>query len=262
VLLKAEKLAEALRTTGSAIPALLLQEREVSRKLGVCEIEGGDITQLRARLDAVSAERSAAARKRSSASEALLMLDRELGEVRTELDRARQLYGEGIAAEFGRRWQAACSLLAALRSEAESLGKALGRGVLTPPPYMARVNPITDAPEVQVVASGPIQPPPLPEAVRVAAGIMDRIDAARGLAAAVHQSRQLTAHYFALSRERGLKSELGGLFETVREFEWLGSKFPAGALLDRTILAEGMLHRFWQGKTIRPVSEGRAAVAA
>jgi hypothetical protein len=192
----------------------------------------------------------------------LLALDRELDEVRTLLSRARQLYGESIVQEFSARWSQACNLLAELRCEAESLGRALGRGVLTPPPYLAKVNPITNAPEVQVVASGPIQPPALPEPVLVVSGLMDRIDAMRGLAGAVHQSQQLTAHYFATARERGLKSEMSGLFETVREFQWLGTTFAPGALVDRTILSEGMLHRFWQGKTVRPVSEGRAAFAA
>jgi hypothetical protein len=263
VLLRAERLTEALRATGTAIPALLAEERRLSGELGALEIEGGDITQLRARLDAVAAERAAAARKRSSASEGLLQLDRELSEARQTLDRARGLYGASIVEEFSVRWRRACDVLAGLRAEAESLGKALGRGVSTPPPYTTKINIVTSTPELQAAApSGPIQPPPLPGALAEVAGIVDQIDAMRAMAGAVHQSRQLTAHYFALSRERGAKGELAGLFTVIKPFDALGSSFQPGMLLDRGVLSEGLLERFWKGRCIQPVAGGAMIAAA
>jgi hypothetical protein len=261
VLLKAERLVGALRETGSAIPALLVEERRLDHELGVSEIEGGDITQLRARLDAVAAERAAAGRRRSSAGEGLLQLDRELSEARQTLDRARGLYGASVVEEFSVRWRRACDVLAGLRAEAESLSRALGQNVLTPPPYTARVNPVSNAPEVQTVASGPIQPPPLPETLSIISGVMDRIDAARSLAAAVHQSRQLTARYFVTARERGAKGELSGLFSVTKPFDALGTHFEPGMLLDRGVLSEGSLERYWKGRCIQPVA-GDAMIAA
>jgi hypothetical protein len=263
VLLRAERLAEALRATGTAIPALLAEERRLSGELGALEIEGGDISELRARLDAVAAERAAAGRQRSSAAEGLRHMDGQLAEARQILSRARGLYGTGIMREFAQRWQAKCNELAALRAEAEGLSKALGVSVPCPAPYAPQLNRITDAPELRALAaSGPVTTPPLPEALAVVAGIADRLDSANALCTGVRQSAELTAHYFATARERGLKSELGGVFTVIKPFDALGTHFEPGMLLDRGVLSEGSLERYWKGRCLQPVAEGAMIAAA
>jgi len=264
-LLRAEKLAEVMRATGTEISSALAEERQLNAELGRAEIDGGAIKTLHDRLNVIVSERAAAGRRRSAASEALLHADAELTEARQTLDRARQLYATGVIAEFTARWQAACDVLAGLRAEAESLSRALGVPVPTPPPYVAGTNRITDRPELRPVAAGGlIEPPPLPPALAVVAGVLDRIDSARGLSQSVRQGAQLTQSYFALARERGgMKAEMAGIFEVTREFELFGTTFTIGMLVDRTVLCgEGMLQRFWTGRRVEPVSVLRAVAAA
>jgi hypothetical protein len=266
VLVRGEKLQSVMCATAAEISAALAEERRLTGELGRAEIEGGDTGKLRDRLNVIVSERSASARKRASASDALLHIDAELTATRQTLDRARQLYATGIIAEFGGRWQQACDVLAGLRAEGEALSKASGLAVLMPPPYVARtISYLAEEPvELHpVAASVPVAPPVLPPALVVVAGIFDRIDNIRGLTQSVRQGVQLTQTYFATARERGgMKAEFGGLFEVIKDFDLLGTHFQRGQLLDRTVLLEGSLERMWKGRSIQPVVEGAAVVAA
>jgi hypothetical protein len=192
-----------------------------------------------------------------------LVIEGELTEASTSLARVRREYGEGIVREFSQRWAAQCRGLAVLRSEAEALSQALNVVIPTPAPFEAKINPLYLHEAVLTpVAGEPVAPPQLPSAVVALGDLARRLDSARGVCASVKQAVELTKRYFVLSRDRGTRSEMGGTFEVVKPFVILGSAFERGQLLDRTVLMDGLLERFWVGKHLQPAAIGVAMTAA
>jgi hypothetical protein len=127
-------------------------------------------------------------------------------------------------------------------------------------PFEAKTNRITGAPELYLAE--PSEPAvALPAPVAAVIRILDRLEQARILSGAIRQSVEWTQTYFALSRERGFRSEMGGLFSVTRPFDAVGTHFERGMLLDRSVLTEGMLERHWKGRSLQPVA-GDAMIAA
>ncbi len=141
------------------------------------------------------------------------------------------------------------------------MSAALRLPVPTPAPYLACVSAVTGGPELRPVAlAEPIPQATLSPALTAMISVFDRLDAAGALIGGVQQAAQLTQQHHALSRIRaGQQIEMSGVFTVVRAFHILGSHFPVGVLLDRSVMADGLLYRFWQGRNIRPLETAAAA---
>jgi hypothetical protein len=253
------KLSDILTETGKLIPATLAEEQALGRQLGL-----NDTATARAELQAATSRRTTAARQRAAALEQLLVIEGELVEASTSLGRVRHEYGEGIVREFSQRWAAQCRGLALLRSEAIALGAALNVAVACPPPYRAQPDPLYlhEARLKAVEPQEPVAPPQLPPAVVALGDLARKLDSARGVCASVKQAVELTKRYFVMARDRGTRSEMGGLFEVVKPFVILGSAFERGQLVDRTVMPDGLLERFWVGKHLQPAGIGAVVSAA
>jgi hypothetical protein len=262
VLARYDRLATALTATARSIPESLASERELSSKLGAAEIAGDGADVLRARLTTVTEDRVSAARRRQSASEGLLQMDGELAKARELMGRAQSEFAATMVAEFQTRWSRACRELAILQAESQQLAAALRTQVTCPPPYTVSRSAATERVEVRLITSAEPVPVSLPPAVATVSTTLDRLGAAAGLIAALKQAADLNERHHALARIRaGFQVEMGGLYEVVRGFHALGSDFAPGALVDRSILCDGMLHRYFLGRAIRPL-EGPAVAAA
>jgi hypothetical protein len=51
-----------------------------------------------------------------------------------------------------------------------------------------------------------------------------------------------------------------GTFEVMRDFDYLGTRFTRGMLIDRSVLPDGALYRFQVGRDLRVLED--SAVAA
>ena len=54
---------------------------------------------------------------------------------------------------------------------------------------------------------------------------------------------------------------MGGVFVVTKAFRILETDFVVRALVDRSVMPDGLLYRFWQGRSIRSL-EGRSATTA
>ena len=261
VLKRHDTLAAVMVATGSSIPTALAQERELAGKLGAAEIAGEEgADKLRAQLDAVKERREGDARRRQSASKGLLALEAELTKARKQVTQVQAAFVSTVIQDFGRRWVEACHVLAALRGEASQLTAALGVPCPTAAPYVVSVNAATGASELKPVALAEALPwTALPPPVATVAAMLAKLNDA-GLISELRQAEQLNLQHQALSRLAGQPTEMGGTYIVSRTFHALGSDFPAGTLLDDTVMSVGMLHRFWRGNALRPA--GGAAVEA
>jgi hypothetical protein len=142
------------------------------------------------------------------------------------------------------------------------LSAALRQPVATPAPYLACTNPIHGGPELRpVTLAEPIQQAALAPGLIAVTGVFDRLDAAGNLTSGIQQAVTLNAQHQALSRIRaGQPIEMTGTFVVVRAFHALGTDFPVGALVDRTVMSDGLLFRYWRGRDLQPLET--AAVAA
>jgi hypothetical protein len=254
--------AEVLTGTGTAIPKLLAERVSLRQELGSAEISGNNIQGTKERLAAIHAALESAGRQRAAAVESLLGMGDELRQSRASA--AQELAGiaQTALASFQMRWAKACSDLGCLVAEAETLGAALRCAVATPPPYVATLS--ADGMSMQVAYSGHaelVPPPLLPPEVLGVTHTLDEIDSALALIAGVGQAYELTERHRALCQQRRTPSRMGGLFLVVKEFNYLGTQFTPGMLLDRTVLPDGVLYRFQLGRDLRAV-EDAATVAA
>jgi hypothetical protein len=101
----------------------------------------------------------------------------------------------------------------------------------------------------------------LPPEVAQITRTIDAVDAALALVAGLGQSVELTARHNALCRQRRTEARLQGTFEVVRDFDYRGTRFTRGMLIDRSVLPDGSLYRFLIGRDLR-VLEDSATVAA
>jgi hypothetical protein len=257
------KLAGVLVATGTSIPKLLGEERRLSAALGNAEIESSGVDKVSGQLASVRQNREADARRRASATESLLESETDLTRARERVSGAQNEFASTMVEDFNRRWQEACRALAVLRSEAVQLSAALRTTVLTPAPYVVSVNAINGAAELRPIAlAEPIPPVALTPALVTVGTILDRLDSAHGLIGSLKQAADLNCKHHAVARVRaGMQAELRGIYEVARAFHVLGSDFAVGALLDRSLLPDGLLHRYWLGRAIRPVEGAAVAVA-
>jgi hypothetical protein len=264
VLGRYDRLSAALTETGRSIPGALAEERELSSKLGAAEIAGDGADVLRAQLTTVTEDRVSAARRRQSACEGLLQMDGELVKAREAMSRARSEFAASMVAEFHARWNQACRELAVLQAEAQELAAALRTQVTCPPPYTVSRSAATERVELRLMASAESVAVSLPPALVTVGGTLDRMDSAAGMIAGLKQAVDLTEKHRALARIRiGLPGELLGTYEVVKPFNYLGTEFRQGALINRDVLTDGCLYRFWLGRNLRSLDgPARATVTA
>jgi hypothetical protein len=261
ILARCDKLKAVLHETGRTIPAALAEERELARRLGLAEVTGESNAQaLRSRLSIISSERSAAARKRSSASEGLSLLESDVAEARRSLERARTEVAASVRGEFVERWNVACKNLHALLAEAKALTEA-GVPVLTPPPFQAEINRIHGHAELVPVASATqVDAPALPPQLATIAGLMSRLDDAGSICRAIRDAGNLSKHYFSRNLQRGsMPNDLSRVFVVAKSFSALGSEFPVNSLINREVLPDGLLDRFVVSRCLRQADTGIAA---
>lgn len=261
VLKRYDAFAGVMAETHGSIPESLATERQLRRDLGLSEVEGGDVQQLRGRLSAVTGAREQNVRRRQSASEALLTMDNELAGARAAIDSARTEFGAELIRQFDERWREACARLTALRAEALALAGALRCEVATPAPFVARTNPISGGPEIRPVASAePVAAANLPAALVTVGTTLDRLDVARGLVGGIKQTRQLEQHHRGVCRGRGTSPVMAGVFTVLKPVTHLGMTFARGSLVDNSVICDASLQRLLVARFI--VSEDGAAAAA
>lgn len=256
-----DKLAAVLAETSSNIPQSLAEEQRLYRELGSAEISGDGVERLRTGLTAAQDRRAADVRRRQAASDGLLALADELRAARQAVEQTRSELAKEALRDFAARWEEACLKLSELRAEAGVLSGALRITVATPPPYMASIGVVSGNPEVRPV-SGPIPSVTLPPALAGVGAVVDRLDAAGGLLAAIAQAKDLTSRHIALSRTRaGMTPTMPGVYSVLRGFDYCGSHFKAGLLVSRDLIPDGVLYRLQLGRTVALVDAGAMAAA-
>jgi hypothetical protein len=261
ILARCDRLKAVLHETGRTIPAALAEERELANKLGLAEVTGdGNAQALRSRLSIIGSERTAAARKRSSASEGLSLLESDVAEARRSLERARTEVAASVRGEFTQRWSATCQHMHLLLAEAKALTEA-GVPVLTPPPFQAEINRIHGHAELTPVASATrVEAPALPPQLAAIAGLISRLDDAGSICRAIRDAGNLSKHYFSRNLQRGgMPNDLSRVFVVAKSFSALGSEFPVNSLITREILPDGLLDRFVVSRCLRQADAGIAA---
>lgn len=247
-----DHLRQVLRETHSTIPDLLAKERGLARKLGLAES-----AELQREFQDVVAERESAVRRRASSIAAIIELQPQLEAERAAVERQRQARGVIALAEFRQRYDDCVSSLQALWSEGRLLGETLKVMVPMAPPMKVTVSVVDGVPRAMPVLSG----------VTAAADVtimslsaqVDAFDDALGLIGGFRQAKDLDERYRALAQQRGgAPTRLEGLYEVAKSFDYYGTTFAAGTIIDRSMLPDGCLHRFLQGRNLR-VSDGAAA---
>jgi hypothetical protein len=244
VLVQYDRLHGVLTATHASIPEALASERELTAKLGGAEIAGGDVGSLRSRLVATTSEREAAARQRSAAAEAVLGMEGELARVRAQVATAEATLASGILKEFWARWRAAVDALAAMYSEGLALADALH----------VRIDTASELRRLLAPAPSPAAAA-LPAAVAAAASAIQKLDAGITLCGGIRQSKEIESRAWSLSQVRRVPFEVTGTYRTLRSVHCMtdGQQFPAGSLVDASLLGHGFLGRLATARHIVPV---------
>ena len=239
VLRKYDPLRYTWKDTAHSIPLALAEERRLYLS-----------AEADAQLAVVRTKRLDAARRRTIAAEALVELADELGKARDAVREAQAAFARSVVAEFSQRWQQACSTLVRLDREAKMLGDILRVTVATPSPYTTSLNVVSQQTEVHLVADRIAVEAP-PAALAPLIEVLDRLDAANGLVFALVRGREQNERHHALSRARsGMPSEMTGVWEVRKAFDLHDVQFPAGTLVDRTVLTDSDLYRLNLGRNI------------
>jgi hypothetical protein len=258
-LAKHDRLAAALAESGRSIPQALALENQLYSQLGAAEVAGDDVDRLRSELAGAQDARNAAQRKRSAVVDSLLELETDLRRAREAVEQSRAAYAPGVVADFNSRWAEGCRMLAVLQAEAAALGRALRVEVACPAPYAVAMSVMGDRPTVRFSLPTESSPVSLPPGLTAVAGVVDRLDAAAALGAALRQSAEIDQRHQALARlQNGLPALMTGCYRVTRAFSHCGTTYPVGTLLDASLLSHGELYRFWKGRQIEPLN----AVAA
>jgi hypothetical protein len=246
--------------TAAAIPKLLREQRDLGLELGRAEISSSNIQAPKQRLETVTAGLASAARQRASASESLLAMGDELRAARAAAAGALQQIAQSTISDFGMRWDRAVAEISKLHSEAAMLTRIFGTYVQAIPPYVAGLSP--DGTRMLVAFAGEVEAVTLPPQVSAITARIEQIDSGLGLCAAVAQSVELNQSHLALSRIRqGLPAQMTGVYEVTRPFHFLGANFSEGMLIDRSLMLDGMIYRYFIGRTLRPLGGPAVAVA-
>ncbi len=251
-----DRLAAALHSTSVEIPECLAEEAQISRDLGVREVAGGNVTQLRSRLDAVRERRETAVRRRAAAADGLLKLESELFEARRNADEARGRLAGAAVAELQERWAAAVETLARLHGEALALQGALHAVVSLPAPYRAVLN-LQGVPTLQFTA--PVPAASLPVSMKALTDLIERIDSAAALASAIRTSREADARHYRLSLERRAPAAMPAVYAALRPISHWGATFDAGDLIDSSLINTSTLYRLQVARCIAAADRAAAA---
>jgi hypothetical protein len=254
--------AAVLTDTGTAIPKLLQEQRQLRQELGDLEITGADVQRTKERLDAVTGSLVSAARRRTAAAEGLLGMAGDLRTARGAAAQELAQVAQSVTNDFALRWSKACAELGRLVAEGGALGAALRTQIACPPPYIP--TPSADGCRMQVSFVGhiPADAVTLPPSIRSITERIDQFDGAGALVSAIAQSRELDARYIALQRSRtGNMPVMSGLFTVIRRFDLWGAQFEPGQLVDQSLMGAGMMHRRWLARELLP-AEGAAVAAA
>jgi hypothetical protein len=259
VLGRYRQLAAVLADTAAAIPRLLSGQRELRAQVGRAEIEGGDAQ--RERLEAVNQQLASAARQRAAACDSVVALAGDLRAARAAAAQELAEIAQSVANDFALRWARATETLGNLIAESGVLAAALRTPIPCAAPYVPVLSP--DGTKMLVSFAGHLRPDAVtlpPEVARITARL-DQLDGALTTAAAVAQANELTERHRALCRVRRSPERMDGLYAVLKDFDYLGTRFTRGMLIDRTVLPDGPLYRFQVGKDLRAV-EDAATVAA
>jgi hypothetical protein len=257
-----QRFAEVLAATGSSIPKLLGEQRQLRQELGGAELTGTDVQATKERLDAVSNALASAARQRVAASEGLLGMAGDLRAARASAAGELAAVARSALADFNAKWNRCCAELGRLVAEAGVLGAALRTQVATPPPYTAALS--ADGMRIQIIFAGPLEADNvgLPPEVAGITSRLDAADSALALVGAVGQTREWDQRYIALQRTRSAAMPvMSGIYTVVRAFDHLGTRYEVGQLVSTDIMSHGTLHRRWLARELRAV-EDSATVAA
>ena len=194
--------------------ALLAEEARLYADLGAAEVGGGDVTQLRSKLDAVRARRETAVRKRAAA-EGLTKLEAELLDARRAADGARSALA------------GACNQRASQREFAagvEMMARAYGRGAGASArdahtgelsrAYKAVADLATGQPALQFTAAAASAPAALPPSLQSLTDLISRLDIAAGLAGAIRQAREADARHYRLALERRAPANMPAVYRS------------------------------------------------
>jgi hypothetical protein len=246
VLEKFDRLSKVLMTTHTAIPEALAMERQLSAELGAGEITGGDVGALRSRLAEVTSGREAGARQRSAAAEGVLDLEAALAGARAQVGQAESTFAATIAGQFMERWRRAVDALAAMYSEGLALADALHVKVDLES-ALRRALPTGPAPTAAAAS--------LPPVVARVADVVQKLDAGIALCGGIRQAKEVESRAWSLAQVRRVPYENPGTYRALRPIHSPtdGLQFPAGTLVDASLLGHGFLGRLATARHIVPV---------
>jgi hypothetical protein len=249
-----DRLHAILAETHTAIPALLARQRDLDRELGLTESEA-----LRKQLADVVRGREDAVRRRAAAIAAIMELEAALQAERAAVERRRQAQGIVALAEFRQRYDDCLASLQALWAEGRLLGETLRIVVPMASPMRVQISAADSIPRAMPILSNAAAA--VDDGIVALSAQVDEFDSALSLIGALKQARELDVRHRALTQQRtGAVTRMEGLFTVVKDFSYFGVTFAAGMLIDRTMLPDGVLHRFVLGRNIR-VADGAAAAA-
>jgi hypothetical protein len=133
---------------------------------------------------------------------------------------------------------------------AEDLGKALRVTVPAPVPARIQVSAVDGSSQVLPLRSnGGAAPVVDAEAARLGQ-LLDKLDAALSLCAAIHQAREFDQRGHRLGLLRGTASEFNGAYRVLIAFRNLsdGLEFLPGTLIDSSLVGPGMMSRLQTGR--------------
>jgi hypothetical protein len=250
VLQEFDRLREILAVTHQRIPALLAQQRDAERALGLNES-----AEFEQQLADVVRERETAVRRRSAAIAAITELEGPLHAERMAVEVQRQQAAAEAVKAFLTRYGATVGALQQLWEEGRVLSVTLRCEVPMALPVKVTTSVIDGTSRAQPIRADVAASV---DAASVALGAkLDQLDGALALVNAIRQSRELDSRHHHLALQRGAPVERGGVYRVIQPFSCLadGLPFEAGALIDGSLIGSGMMHRLMVGRRfIQPVA--------
>ena len=159
------------------------------------------------------------------------------------------------SSDLHERLAAQLAVLQQLQTEGKALGEALRVFVHLP-------TVPTKLPAVPLLESfrDALRPPTPTERI---GGTLDKLDAAIRLCGGIRQAGERNRSHARLAEVRvGMVAEQTGVFRVIHPFTSSdGLLFGVGALVDRSLLGDGTLHRLLTSRYLRPVDTSNVAAA-
>jgi hypothetical protein len=265
VLRERDRLRSILSMTHADVPRLLQARIDARAAVAAAEVHGGlDRDEARARLEAIETELVTAGQQRRGAVAALIAQEQELSSALARLEEAKTSYASGILADFNRRYQHALEAFLQVWAEGDMLSRSLRTPVSMQPPIQVsnlgregfRVEKSTEV--VRALPESPIEAKIDPVAEKIGRQL-DELTAAitycKGLADTQSRHRP--------NLDSNWPFDPAGVFVVRQPFNDPVDQqpYPAGCLIDHTLLDVRQLQRLTAVKRISLASAGTSGTS-